>query len=84
MKIGKIVDFMTIEQAMDNNIPTLGQVPSAYDQFPVVEFIAGKYSSVTPPKRVLVPSFETELKNPDGSLRAKRIQVPLMLAWSVI
>lgn len=66
---------------MVDQIPVLADVPSSYTVFPVVEFLSGKYATVSSPERVLVPTFEVDAKNPDGSMKAKRCQIPLMLAW---
>lgn len=80
---GKIVDFVTREEAGLQGIISLGQSPSAYTVFPVVEFLAGKYSTVAPPPRILIPVTEMDVKNSNGTIRAQRIQIPLMLAWYV-
>jgi hypothetical protein len=73
--------MMTIEQASENGILSLTRAHSNYNIFPVVEFIPGKYASVCTPKRVLVPSGEQDVSNSDGTMRAKRVQLPLLLAW---
>lgn len=78
---GKIVDFMTLEEAHKANIGNLSLPATHYKVFPVVEFLPGKHVSVRTPKRVLVTAGEADVKNPNGSLRARRTQVPLILAW---
>jgi hypothetical protein len=72
---------MTIDEAIAEFIPCLPEVHSPFKLFPIVEFISGKHSAVTPPKRVLVPAYEVDIKNQDGTMKARRIQIPLMLAW---
>lgn len=75
--------MMTVDQAQQDGVVILGQNTSAYTTFPVIEFIPGKYVTVATPKRVLVISTKVEVKNANDSLKAARIQVPLLLAWSV-
>lgn len=73
--------MMTVADATAANIPVLTESSSSYHIFPVIEFIPGKYVTVPTPKRVCVPCFEIDVKNPDGSVKAKRVQIPLILAW---
>lgn len=79
--VGTITAFMTEEEASAQGIRRLGWAPSPYTVFPVVEFIPSRYVTEPTPKRVLVPTNDITVKNPGGSIKATRVQVPLILAW---
>jgi hypothetical protein len=80
MSSGKVVDFMTVADCHANGVVPLGEDPSTA-LWPVIEFVPGKYVDVPTPKRVGVIRGQAELNNPDGTLKASRHQVPLILAW---
>ncbi|CAE6470939.1 unnamed protein product [Rhizoctonia solani] len=89
--IGRVVDFITPEKALDQGYPIAGaaitisddgrpQRPSIKQQFkrqswPLVKFVN---SGV-----ILMPPVDFVLDNDAGRMRASRRQVPLILAWAL-
>ncbi|WWC93163.1 uncharacterized protein L201_008131 [Kwoniella dendrophila CBS 6074] len=84
---GTVVDFLTISEAMANNIHPVsgnfGYAPDPKVRWPVVEFIPSKWASGQVAKRVVVPQMSVDVLNAQGKPEATRHQIPLILAWAL-
>lgn len=64
-------------------MPKDDRIPPGHN-WPLVRFNGHKVGSQwKPPQTHLVPSMQLEMENPDGTTRATRVQVPLILAWAM-
>ena len=85
LRVGIIVDFMTIPGAKQNGIHIPPQAMwfklSEVVLWPVIEFVPAKYAAAPTPKKVLIPEMVVDCNNAQAEVEASRRQVPLILAW---
>ena len=82
---GIVVDLMKIPDAMEQGVhvppKALFFSPSKEVFWPVIEFIPSKHASSHVAKKVLIPQMSVDYMNAMGTYEARRLQVPLILAW---
>jgi hypothetical protein len=81
---GKVTEMLCKAEAAERGIPSIGEsVGPEMAKYPAVAFIQNPHASHPIPGLVWIPQQSFSLENPNGTTRATRQQVPLILAWWV-